>query len=46
LDEATNTFIISHKGEILDGKFKEKIEFAKEKNFSKISSVQLETAMV
>jgi DNA repair exonuclease SbcCD ATPase subunit len=46
LDEATNTFIISHKGEILDGKFKEKIEFAKEKNFSKISSVQLETAIV
>ena len=36
LDEDTNVFIISHKGEILDGKFDNKIEFIKEKNFSKI----------
>ena len=38
LDENSNTFIISHKGDILDGKFKDKIEFVKEKNFSKIAS--------
>jgi DNA repair exonuclease SbcCD ATPase subunit len=36
LDDDTNTFVISHKGEILDGKFKDKIEFYKEKNFSKM----------
>lgn len=36
LDDNTNVFIISHKGEILDGKFKEKIEFKKDKNFSYI----------
>ena len=34
LDDSTNTFVISHKGDILDGKFGEKIEFVKEKNFS------------
>jgi energy-coupling factor transporter ATP-binding protein EcfA2 len=36
LDDDTNVFVISHKGEILDGKFKEKLEFYKDKNFSKI----------
>ena len=36
LGEDTNVFVISHKGEILDGKFAEKIEFMKEKNFSKM----------
>jgi len=36
LGEDTNVFVISHKGEILDGKFAEKIEFVKEKNFSKM----------
>lgn len=36
LDESTNVFVISHKGDILDGKFENKIEFVKEKNFSKI----------
>ena len=36
LDESTNVFVISHKGDILDGKFGNKIEFIKEKNFSKI----------
>ena len=36
LGEDTNTFIISHKGDILDGKFDSKIEFVKERNFSKM----------
>lgn len=40
LDENSNTFIISHKGDILDGKFSDKLEFVKEKNFSKIKDVQ------
>jgi DNA repair exonuclease SbcCD ATPase subunit len=38
LDDDTNIFVISHKGEILDGKFKEKIEFIKERNFSKMAA--------
>ena len=36
LGDGTNVFIISHKGEILDGKFENKIEFIKDKNFSKM----------
>lgn len=32
----TNIFVISHKGEILDGKFDNRLEFRKEKNFSKM----------
>ena len=42
LGEDTNVFVISHKGEILDGRFKDKIEFSKKKNFStaEINSVQ------
>lgn len=36
LDQDTNVFIISHKGELLDNKFDRKIEFIKHKNFSKI----------
>lgn len=36
LDDETNTFVISHKGDILDGKFEKKIEFVKDKNFSRI----------
>jgi len=36
LDDDTNVFVISHKGEILDGKFNNKLEFAKVKNFSKL----------
>jgi len=36
LDEGTNVFVISHKGDILDGKFRSKIEFTKEHNFSKM----------
>ena len=36
LGEDTNVFVISHKGDILDGKFENKIEFKKERNFSKM----------
>jgi DNA repair exonuclease SbcCD ATPase subunit len=36
LGNDTNVFVISHKGDILDGKFESKIEFIKEKNFSQI----------
>ena len=36
MDANSNTFIISHKGDILDGKFESKIEFIKDRNFSKI----------
>ena len=36
LGDSTNVFIISHKGEILDGKFENKIEFIKDRNFSRI----------
>ena len=32
----TNVFVISHKGDVLDSKFRNKIEFIKERNFSKI----------
>ena len=35
-DQATNVFVISHKGDLLDGKFRSKIEFIKEHNFSKM----------
>jgi DNA repair exonuclease SbcCD ATPase subunit len=38
LGDDTNVFVISHKGEILDGKFNNKIEFVKEKNFSKMKN--------
>jgi energy-coupling factor transporter ATP-binding protein EcfA2 len=38
LEEDTNIFVISHKGDLLEGKFGEKIEFYKEKNFSKIKA--------
>jgi energy-coupling factor transporter ATP-binding protein EcfA2 len=33
----TNVFIISHKGDVLDNKFDRKIEFVKQKNFSKVA---------
>ena len=32
----TNVFVISHKGDVLDSKFRNKIEFIKERNFSRI----------
>tara|TARA_B100001778_G_scaffold64668_1_gene50644 strand:+ start:12444 stop:14156 length:1713 start_codon:yes stop_codon:yes gene_type:complete len=38
LPDETNVFVISHKGEILDNKFEDKIEFTKVKNFSKIAA--------
>ena len=37
LDDDTRVFIISHKGDLLDGKFDDKIEFVKHKNFSKVA---------
>ena len=46
LPEDTNVFVISHKGEILDGKFENKIEFYKDKNFSKIKSLQTAAVVV
>ena len=36
LEDDSNVFVISHKGDLLDGKFRSKIEFTKEHNFSKI----------
>ena len=36
LDVDSNVFIISHKGDILQDKFRSKIEFFKHRNFSKI----------
>jgi ATPase subunit of ABC transporter with duplicated ATPase domains len=44
LGEDTNVFVISHKGEILDGRFANKIEFIKEKNFSKMQNNSVQTA--
>ena len=35
LGEDSNVFVISHKGEILDNRFSSKIEFYKDKNFSR-----------
>ena len=37
LGDDTNTFVISHKGDILENKFEHKLEFKKDKNFSKIA---------
>jgi len=34
LEDDANVFVISHKGDLLDGKFRSKIEFVKEHNFS------------
>ena len=36
LEDGSNVFIISHKGDVLENKFRSKIEFVKERNFSKI----------
>jgi len=38
LGDDTNIFVISHKGEILNGKFDDTIEFKKERNFSQIAA--------
>jgi DNA repair exonuclease SbcCD ATPase subunit len=37
LEDGTNTFIISHKPDMLEGKLKEKLVFTKRNNFSEIS---------
>jgi len=44
LGDDTNVFVISHKGEILEGKFKNKLEFYKDKNFSKMKDFSLQAA--
>jgi DNA repair exonuclease SbcCD ATPase subunit len=44
LDDDTNVFVISHKGEILDNKFKNKIEFFKDKNFSRMKDWGVQAA--
>jgi len=36
MDEDSNVFIISHKGDVLQDKFRSRIEFFKKNNFSKI----------
>jgi len=36
LGDETNVFVISHKSELEDAQFQKKIEFVKEKNFSKM----------
>lgn len=36
LEDGSNVFIISHKGDILENKFRSKIEFVKDQNFSKV----------
>ena len=36
LEDGSNVFIISHKGDVLENKFRSKIEFFKDRNFSKI----------
>ena len=36
LDDNTNVFVISHKGEILENRFDRKIEYVKKQNFSYI----------
>jgi DNA repair exonuclease SbcCD ATPase subunit len=38
LENDTNVFVISHKGDLLDGKFRSKIIFEKQNNFSKMVS--------
>lgn len=37
LSDDTNVFVISHKGEMLEDRFKRKIEVVKDKNFSKLT---------
>jgi len=39
LDSDTAVFVISHKQDLLEGKFAQKIEFEKHKNFTRIKSV-------
>ena len=44
LDDDTNVFVISHKGEILENKFDNKLEFYKQKEFSKCQDFSLQAA--
>lgn len=44
LDDDTNVFVISHKGEILENKFDNKLEFYKKKDFSKCKDFSLQAA--
>ena len=37
LDDDTNVFVISHKGELLENRFDKKLEVVRKKNFSKIT---------
>jgi energy-coupling factor transporter ATP-binding protein EcfA2 len=39
LDADTRIFVISHKQDLLEGKFEQKIEFEKVKNFTKIKEM-------
>lgn len=39
LDKETRIFVISHKQDLLEGKFERKIEFEKKKNFTQIKSI-------
>jgi DNA repair exonuclease SbcCD ATPase subunit len=39
LDKETRIFVISHKQDLLEGKFQRKIEFEKKKNFTSIKSI-------
>ena len=39
LDKETRIFVISHKQDLLEGKFERKIEFEKKKNFTSIKSI-------
>ena len=36
LGDDTNVFVISHKGDVLEGRFANRIEFVKDKNFSRM----------
>jgi len=44
LDDDSNVFVISHKGEILENKFDNKLEFYKQKEFSKCKDFSVQAA--
>ena len=44
LDDDSNVFVISHKGEILENKFDNKLEFYKKKDFSKCKDFSVQAA--
>jgi ABC-type Mn2+/Zn2+ transport system ATPase subunit len=39
LDPETRVFVISHKQDLLEGKFDQKIEFERRQNFTRIKSI-------